>query len=143
MTQVDFYVLEQNSSQDKYFLCCRITEKAWKSGNRVMIQAGSEEEARHLDNLLWTFRDQSFIPHSLLPDAELETTPVVIGWGTDARGENDVLINLGKNIPEFFSSFRRVIEVVDSDPGTRETSREHFRYYRDRGYRLKNREIKG
>ena len=120
-----------------------IAEKAWKNGNRVMIQTGSEEEARLLDKLLWTFRDQSFVPHSLLPAADLETTPVIIGWGTDARGENDVLINLDENIPEFFSSFHRVIEIVDGNPESREISREHFRFYRDRGYPLQNREIKG
>lgn len=143
MTSIDFYVLDENSRQDKYFISCRIAEKAWKNGNRIMIQTSSETEAKHLDQLMWTFRDQSFVPHALLPVADQKTTPVIIGWGTEAGGENDVLINLGNEIPAFFSSFQRVIEIVDTDPEHRAISRDHFRFYRDRGYPLQNREVKG
>ena len=74
MTRIDFYILDEASRQDRYLLSCRIIEKAWKNHHRVMVQTGSEEEARHLDKLLWTFRDQSFVPHGLLPIADAQTT---------------------------------------------------------------------
>ena len=63
-----------------------------------MIQTSSEQEAMHMNQLLWTFRDQSFIPHELLPRADMKTTPVIIGWGGDAAEECDVLINLATEI---------------------------------------------
>ena len=141
MTQVDFYILDEQASQDRFFLCCRIAEKAWKNNHRVMIQTTSEQEAHHLDKLLWTFRDQSFIPHALLPVADSETTPVIIGWSSDAGEERDILINLADEIPAYFSRFERVIEPVDNNANRREISREHYRYYRDRGYPLNNRTI--
>ena len=68
--------------------------------------------------------------------------PVTISWGTDPRGEHEVLINLAREIPAFFSSFERVIEPVDNDENHKAVSREHYRFYRDRGYPLKNQEIK-
>ena len=143
MTRIDFYILEESSRQDRYVLSCRIIEKAWKSRHRVMVQTASEEEARHLDRLLWTFRDQSFVPHALLPVADAETTPVIIGWNSDAGEERDLLVNLSDEIPAYFSRFDRVIEPVDNDAGRRAISREHYRFYRDRGYPLNNTTIKG
>ena len=95
MTRIDFYILDTGAVQDRYLLSCRIAEKAWKENHRVMIQAASEQEARHLDQLLWTFRDQSFVPHGLLPVADTTTTPVIIGWNADAGEERDILITLG------------------------------------------------
>ncbi|OOZ36103.1 hypothetical protein BOW52_10945 [Solemya elarraichensis gill symbiont] len=142
MTRVEFYILSADSTQDRFFLGCRIAEKAWKSGHRVVIQTGSREEAQHMNQLLWTFREQSFIPHDLMPDADSESNPVLVNWGEDARGEHDVLINLAGEIPAFFSSFERVIEPVDNDERQKTTSREHYRFYRDRGYPLTNQEIK-
>lgn len=136
MTRVDFYVLNEGVRQNRYQLACRITEKAWLSGHRVFIHTASAEEARHVDSLLWTFRDQSFVPHDLLGQADSELTPVIVGHGTECGDEHDVLINLAPEVPAFFSSFDRVIEPLDADPGARDAGRERYRFYNDRGYPL-------
>ena len=47
-----------------------------------------------------------------------------------------VMINLGLDVPEFFSRFERVLEIVDADPSARSKSRERYKFYRDRGYEL-------
>jgi DNA polymerase-3 subunit chi len=141
MTRIDFYILNQNTHHDRFFLSCRITEKAWHKKHRVMIQTSSEQEAMHMNQLLWTFRDQSFIPHELLPRADMKTTPVIIGWGGDAAEECDVLINLATEIPPFFSRFERLVEIVDKDPAHKQVSRDHYRYYQERGYPLTNHKL--
>ncbi|MEN8174263.1 MAG: DNA polymerase III subunit chi [Pseudomonadota bacterium] len=141
MTRVDFYVLEASAADDRQRLACRITEKAVKRGHRVFIHTDSPESARYLDDLLWTFHDRSFLPHGLLGRADPGVTPVIIGHGTDAGGEHDVLINLAREIPAFFSSFERVIEPVDKDADNRAAGREHFRFYKDRGYALETNKI--
>jgi DNA polymerase-3 subunit chi len=141
MTRIDFYILNENSRHDRFFLSCRITEKAWRQNHRIMIQTNSGQEARHMSQLLWTFRDQSFIPHELLPRADLKTTPVIIGWSDDAADECDVLINLATEIPHFFSRFERLVEIVDKDPAQREVSRDHYRYFQERGYPLTNHKL--
>lgn len=141
MTRIDFYILDDNAHGDRYHLSCRIAEKAWGEGHRVLIHTSSVQEARHLDSLLWTYRDGSFIPHGLLGEADPEANPILIGHGTDAGGEEDVLINLAPGIPEFFSNFDRVIEPVDHDAEVRDASRQRYRFYRDRGYPLKDQRI--
>jgi DNA polymerase-3 subunit chi len=52
-----------------------------------------------------------------------------------------VLINLAAEVPEFFSRYERVAEVVDADAVRREQSRERYRFYRDRGYKLNTHQV--
>ena len=58
-----------------------------------------------------------------------------------APGRWDVLINLSAEVPEFFSRYERVAEVVDADAARREQSRERYRFYRDRGYKLNTHQV--
>jgi DNA polymerase III subunit chi len=77
---------------------------------------------------------------SELKDAALE--PVLIGVNQPpGPGRWDVLVNLGADVPEFFSRYERVAEVVDANAVRREQSRERYRYYRDRGYKLNTHQV--
>jgi DNA polymerase-3 subunit chi len=53
----------------------------------------------------------------------------------------DLMINLAPVVPEFFSRYDRVAEVIDGDPARREQGRDRFRFYRDRGYELKTHHV--
>lgn len=139
MTQVDFYILDTDSDDARLRLACRIADKATQRDQHVFIHSSSDEEARKLDELLWTFDQGSFIPHRVVRGA-LEATPpepVLIGVAEPpGPGRWDVLVNLAAEVPEFFSRYERVAEVVDGDAVRREQSRERYRFYRDRGYKL-------
>jgi DNA polymerase-3 subunit chi len=103
---------------------------------RVHIHAGSREDAVALDNLLWTFRDISFLPHALADDGIAGAVPVVIGWPGVTPSTDETLINLAEDVPEFAGNFRRIIEPVPGSPELRNGSRQRFRSYRDRGCEL-------
>ncbi len=144
MTQVDFYILDADSDDARLRLACKIVDKATQLDNHVFIHASSEDEARQLDALLWTFSQGSFIPHRIVrePAAEPPLEPVVIGVDQPpAPGRWDVLINLAPEVPEFFSRYERVAEVVDGNAARRERSRERYRFYRDRGYKLNTHQV--
>lgn len=136
MTQVDFYILADKASGDRYSLACRIADKAWSQGHRVYLHTNSEAESKHLDTLLWTYREGSFLPHGLFGQTDSEMTPVIIGHTENPGDEHDTLINLATTLPDFFSRFERVAELIDNDPHIKQTGRERFRIYRDRGYTL-------
>ncbi len=140
MTRVDFYVLKPGSRGNRYTLAARLAEKAWRSGHRVLVAVASEEEQRHMDRLLWTFRDTGFVPHGLLGQADPLLNPVLITLD-NADDEHEVLINLQSAVPEFFSRFQRVAECVDDEPGVREAGRDRYRFYRERGYPLQVHEL--
>jgi DNA polymerase-3 subunit chi len=144
VTQVDFYILDSDSDDARLLLACKIADKATQLDHHVYIHATSDDEARKLDELLWTFSQGSFIPHLVvrgeLKDPALE--PVLIGINQPpGPGRWDVLVNLGAEVPEFFSRYERVAEVVDANPVRREQSRERYRYYRDRGYKLNTHQV--
>ena len=132
MPQVDFYVLTNRPQDGRLALACRVIEKAYSRGHRIYVNAESRSQAIQLDELLWTFRQSSFIPHALGWDELADEAPVLIGHERDPERENDVLINFSPTVPEFFERFARVAEVVEK--GGDPSGRERYRYYRERGY---------
>ena len=88
---------------------------------------------------MWTFRDGSFLPHVLA--GEGEDAPVHIGHSAEPGEGFHLLINLGPEVPGFFSRFERVAEVVDGDETQKAKGRERFRFYKDRGYPLETHKL--
>lgn len=142
MTKIDFYILPEQSRGNREHLACRLAEKAYDRGHRIFIHAGSREQAEAVDDLLWTFRDESFLPHVLCSDQLADESPIQIGHGDEPRGDCDVLINLSHEVPSFFSRFQRVAELVGSGDEERQRSRQAFRFYKDRGYPLDTHQLK-
>ena len=139
MTQVDFYISDSDSNDARLKLACKIVDKAFELDHHVFIHGATDEEARQLDELLWTLSQGSFIPHRIVrePLTAPPREPVLIGMSEPpATGRWDVLVNLAPQVPDFFSRYERVAEVVDANVERRERSRERYRFYRDRGYKL-------
>lgn len=140
MTRVDFYLLPDSETGGRDGWVCRLVEKAWRQGHRVYVRTGSEAETQRLDNLLWTFRQGSFVPHQTHPGADPET-PILVGHGPAPDGFRDVLVNLGAEVPEDYPEFQRVAEVIDADEARRAAGRVRFRHYRDAGYPLETHKL--
>ncbi|HWP94447.1 MAG TPA: DNA polymerase III subunit chi [Gammaproteobacteria bacterium] len=134
MPRIDFYVLKTAEPRERALFACRLAEKAFTLGHTVYIHTPSVAEAQSLDDLLWTWRDRSFVPHALAQEAGGELPPVVIGSGSEPPAAFDLLINLDDGVPAFFERFARVAEIVDEDGARRAAGRERFRFYRERGY---------
>jgi DNA polymerase-3 subunit chi len=143
MTQVDFYVSEDNSADARARLACRIVEKAYQLDRQVYVVTANAEQAAYLDDLLWLFRAGSFVPHRRMDEEQTGACPVVIGWQDSEAINPDVLVNLTDEVPGFFARFQRVAEVVSANPREREQARERFRFYRERGYPLETHELSG
>ncbi|NND60921.1 MAG: DNA polymerase III subunit chi [Gammaproteobacteria bacterium] len=138
MTQVDFYILNGAAIEELQRLACRLVDKAWQQGMRTLINADEPTTATALDDLLWTFRDISFLPHAS-NDADSNTlnrVAAIVACNQPPAVDCGLLINLSPEVPKFFSRFERVAELVDKDPTRRDAGRERFRFYRDRGYPL-------
>lgn len=147
MTRVDFYVLEDDAEQARELFACRLVEKAWRLKHTVYLHAASDVAARHLDGLLWTWNDRSFLPHVLdAPDLDAglaAATPVHVGAGIEPGFDAEILVNLDNEVPLFFSRFDRVAEIVGGSDEERTSARGRFRFYRDRGYTLETHRIGG
>lgn len=141
MTRVDFYILPDAGGRSRDLLACKLAEKAFSEGHRVYLNADSPAHARELDELLWTFRDRSFLPHALEQDAGDEQPPIVIGCNGNPETGHDVLINLAAAVPECFSRFARLLEIVNGEASVRDQGRARYKFYRDRGYPLESHQL--
>lgn len=134
--RVDFYLLADEAPDADWRLACRLIEKAYLRGHRVFVYCENKDDAEHLDELLWTFKDDSFIPHHLQGEGPEPPPPVQIGYGQTPRGFNDILINMADTIPDFAERFKRVIEIVAANEAAKANSRLHYKTYRSRGCSL-------
>ena len=152
MTQIDFYIIAENSHRDMNQMVCRLCEKALAQKMNVLIYTRSAAQAQQLDDLLWTFKPDSFIPHNNqfdgLEEDDSFSYPVLIS--TDANTDattfigskkimsqyNQLLINLTTDTPPFFQQFERIAEMVGNNNEEKEIARSRYRSYRQKGLTL-------
>jgi DNA polymerase-3 subunit chi len=139
MTRVGFYVVQAAEPGQRLSVAVRLADKAFQRGHRIFINAADEAQARALDELMWSFRPSSFLPHGLHGQEHADT--VAIGWGQEPHNHSDLLINLQLEIPSFFSRFARVAEVVTQDPDSLEALRASWTFYKERGYQLEKHDL--
>lgn len=132
--RIDFYILDTSGEQARLRFACRLAEKAFSMQHRVHALAENEPEANTLDDLMWTFRAGSFLPHAIKPGANDPDTPVTIGFDADAAAAGDLLINLTSSVPVCFDRFQRIAEIIDGDEACRTAGRERFSFYRNNGF---------
>lgn len=137
MTEIDFYF----HVEDKLKTACALSAKACARGLRVYAWCGDEDTSRRFDRMLWATPPTGFTPHCA-PDHPLAgVTPVVIGVGGVEPPHDQVLINLDGELPEYFSRFERVVEIVSLDEEDRRAARARFKFYRDRGYEIRSHDL--
>jgi DNA polymerase III subunit chi len=132
MTQIDFHILQDSSVTARWLYTCRFIEKVERLGHSILVVVDTQEEAQELDDLLWSFKPESFIAHQIIGGDE--EAKVEITFTANAGEHHDVLINLSSQIPEYFSRFARTVEIVIQAPTILENTREHYKFYKQRGY---------
>ncbi len=139
MTRVDFYVLSDDDAMNRCMLICKLAEKAFRHDKPVFIHSDDVSLLQQLDEQLWQFRRDSFVPHRLLDASELtnqvDIDPVQLSCG-EPGNDRRVLINLASQVPTFFSRFERTLEVVNQAKNVRDSGRDRYRFYQQRGYPL-------
>ena len=141
MTRVDFYVMASADHSDRLQLVCKLAEKALQRSQKVFIHSDSDDTLKELDDLLWSFRPVSFVPHHTVTTDDTPTSthsiPVILSKSSP-DSERTLLINLAADVPPFFSRFERTLEIVNEQTHIKEAGRERYRYYQQRGYPLQH-----
>lgn len=145
MTRIDFYILAESAPRSRALFACRLADKAYRMKHPIYIHTESEEQSAHMDDLLWTFSQGSFLPHVLshkIMEDDI-VPPIIIGHSNELPTtiQASVLINIASAVPLFFSHFERVAEIIDQSPEQKQIGRERYRFYRDRGYELQSHNI--
>jgi DNA polymerase III subunit chi len=136
MPRVDFYILAEQGNRERF--TCDIANKIRQQELQLYIHTGSMEEAVMLDDLMWTYKDISFLPHCLVDADDSNNSTITIGWQGMTAKSNEVLINLSTTVPEFVASFERIVEIVATDDRSKQQARERYKHYRQAGFELHN-----
>ncbi len=131
--QIDFYVLQEQSPGGRFKLACRIVEKAYRLGHRVYVRTDNEDDTNVLDDLLWTFSQNSFVPHQLSTESDSRESPVVIGEHPPGAEGTDVVISVADDPVSDFTAYLRIVEIVGWEDDEKASGRNRFRYYREHG----------
>ncbi|HBE92840.1 MAG TPA: DNA polymerase III subunit chi [Gammaproteobacteria bacterium] len=142
MTQVDFHILESEGPDRAMHHACRLINKAYMQGHRLHVRVTDASYAEQLDKLLWSFSDQSFVPHELQGTGDATPAPVNISIMGDSPEPDVILVNLCDNMPETYRHHERLIEIVAGDPDSTTAARERYRQYRESGDTLEIYKIK-
>lgn len=130
MTRIDFHV----NAPDKLGYCCRLLRKIHRAGQNVVVFDPDVRALAEVDRALWSFSQLDFLPHVMINDALAPDTPILLASEPVDSPHHDVLVNLGAVLPDFFSRFERLIEIVGADEIERAQARSRWRHYKDRGY---------
>lgn len=132
MTKVYFY----HGASDRIAAACALIGGAHAKGKPVLVYAPDEAVAQELDRALWTHQALSFVPHCRADSPLAAETPILITGSLDSPPQDDRLLNLGREVPQGFSRFGSLIEVVGQAEDERLAARERVKHYRDRGYEV-------
>ncbi|HHZ71589.1 MAG TPA: DNA polymerase III subunit chi [Gammaproteobacteria bacterium] len=139
--RIDFYVLEADATDGRLRLACKIIDRAYRSGHTAYLWARDDHETNLLDDLLWTFSQNSFVPHSRNNHNSDLTTPVHIGHHPPQSGSAEVVVSVADRPVEDYSNFLRIAEVVGFDEAEKQSGRSRFKFYRDQGLELETHRI--
>jgi DNA polymerase III subunit chi len=113
VTELLFYHLQRQPIER---VLPALLEKSLERGWRVVVQAASEERIEALDAHLWTFRDDSFLPHGTWREAEAAQQPILLTVNDDNPNEAAVRFLIdGAPVPPDAASYQRIVLLFDGD----------------------------
>ncbi len=135
MPRADFYLIARpRFAAEPLKLVCELARKAHDSGQPTLILARDMAQAEALDDLLWSFEDDAYLPHQVAGDDEDELCPILIATPEMEVPARPLLVNLRDGVPA--GTFDRVLEVVPADPSARGPLRERWKHYQSLGFEL-------
>lgn len=141
---VSFYAINQSDPDSVIVFACRLAEKAQQLNHRVHLHTESEEQLSRLDELLWRFRADSFLPHVNIDAEQLGDAgdyKITMGTGVNSPNEPEVLINLANQVWDSHNNFNDIREIVSADDSGRDLGRQRYRYYQSQGYNIETLKI--
>ena len=113
---------------------CELAKRAFASEQPTLILARSQDQAEALDEKLWEFDENAFIPHQIAGDDDDAITAVLIAPPGVATADRALVINLRDDCAP--GLFERVLEVVPADDAERLGSRERWKTYKAAGFEV-------
>ena len=134
MTEVGFYHLRTTPLERAL---PRLLERAHADGHRIVVLAGSAERVAHLDGLLWTYNEASFLPHGSARDASMARQPIFLTERDENPNGATMLVLVDGARSEHIADFARSCDMFDgNDPAAVEAARKRWTEAKSAGHQL-------
>lgn len=135
MTEVSFYHLQRSRLEDALPL---LLEKTLEAGKRAVVRVGSEQQAEQLSGHLWSYQQDSWLPHGTAKDTRPEDQPVWLTAVDEApNGATFLFLSDGAECPDI-TSYERCFELFDGNDGAQvAAARKRWKAYKEAGHPLK------
>lgn len=136
--KVDLYLLSSAEPRQQLIFTAKLSHKIWKLGHKIFIQTTDQGQAVQLDKIMWTYSQNSFLPHSIINDDQPPPpeTPILISNKLEHNKDFPVLINLDSDAPATNKSFERLVEVVSNQSDFLDQARTRYRFYQSQNYKI-------
>ena len=141
MARADFYLIGKPRFREQpLLLVCELARKACDAGLPMLVLCASAAQAEQLDDLLWSFDPDAYVPHQIVgADEDEEEVPVLLAAPEHDAGLRPMVLNLrDAAVPD---GFERVLEVVPADDSARGPLRERWKQYVARGIDVKKHDL--
>jgi DNA polymerase-3 subunit chi len=139
MTKVDFHILPTFHETDRLNYVVRLVRKAQSQSLNILISVEDDDHLEQTSHALWAASPESFLVHEPIDE---KFCSLQLSTSDQCGDHHQVLINLRKETPSFFSRFERVFEVVSQEPEILTASRARYRFYKNRGYALAQHDLR-
>lgn len=114
MSRIDFYHLQKQTLED---VLPKLLEKAYATGSRIKIKIGNEARVEFINSLLWTYNDESFIPHGSKKDGFAKEQPIWLSSDDDNSNNAEMMFLVdGAHLDiENQTNFTRIFNIFDGN----------------------------
>jgi DNA polymerase-3 subunit chi len=133
VTEVLFYHLQR---QPLEAVLPTLLERSLERGWRAVVEVASEERLVALDDHLWSFSEESFLPHGTAREPHAAEQPVVLTIGPgNPNGASVRFLVEGADLPGHEASYERIVILFDgNDPDALARARDQWRAVKAAGY---------
>jgi DNA polymerase III subunit chi len=133
MTEMLFYHLQRQPIEK---VLPTLLEKSLERGWRVVVQGNSEERIEALDALLWTYRDDGFLPHGTWREPEAAAQPVLLTMtDSNPNGASVRFLIDGAPVPSDAAAYARIVVLFDGeDEDALKAARQRWSEARTQGF---------
>ena len=131
MSRIDFYHLQKQTLEE---VLPKLLMKSCSSGKKVVVKIGTEERLEQINSYLWTFQDESFLPHGSKKDGFAEQQPIWLTLQDDNPNAAEFLflIDGAQAIPDKTANYERIFNIFDGN--AEDKARKLWKEYKTAGF---------
>ena len=134
MTDVSFYHLQRSNLEDAL---PKLLELTLKAGKRALIRTGSAERAEALNAFLWTYDNESWLPHGAAKEGHAEDQPIWLTADNDNPNSAAFIFLTDGVEASDVNGFERCFDLFDgNDDNSVAAARDRWKQLKEAGHEL-------